>query len=196
MKRAFIRSLARFTLIELLVVIAVISILAAMLMPALQTARKKAMQVRCQSNLKQIGLAEQMYIQDHDGWFSPSYGDGLGWAQSMVDEEYLPDQPRLLKCPTWPAYTWNGETSTGKGFSKTYGITQFATNIGGCTYLSEAHIQDSSSVLLMADSVYAAPKTQVNWFYSYAGVSWEEPRVTFTHDMTNKLIFSMPTDML
>src|SRR5688572_20792846 len=61
-----------FTLIELLVVIAIIAILAAILFPVFAQARESARKATCTSNMKQIGTAISMYMQDFDEWYPPS----------------------------------------------------------------------------------------------------------------------------
>lgn len=79
-----------FTLIELLVVIAIIAILAALLLPALSRAKQKGQQSVCLSNLKQIGLAFNMYLTDNTSHF-PDRRD----LKSSLPGGYHP-------WPTWP----------------------------------------------------------------------------------------------
>lgn len=81
-----------FTLIELLVVITIVALLVGILMPVLFKARENARKSVCQSNLRQIGTAFQLYISDHEGFY-PCNGDpnlwmGRNWR--VVIQGYLP----------------------------------------------------------------------------------------------------------
>jgi prepilin-type N-terminal cleavage/methylation domain-containing protein/prepilin-type processing-associated H-X9-DG protein len=118
-----------FTLIELLVVIAIISVLAAILFPVYATVRENARKTACLSNLRQIGTAARLYVQDYDETLFPPVYRRTGPAMPYSSLFYVPSWvswPELLQpytasvsiftCPDRPdtpgqGYSLNGNSS-------------------------------------------------------------------------------------
>ena len=73
-----------FTLIELLVVIAIIAILAALLLPVIAKSKEAGKSAACLSNLRQVGLALQMFVQDNDNKMPVMYEIGRASCRERV----------------------------------------------------------------------------------------------------------------
>jgi prepilin-type N-terminal cleavage/methylation domain-containing protein/prepilin-type processing-associated H-X9-DG protein len=115
-----LRSLLAFTLVELLVVIAIMGLLAALLLPGLGRAKESGRAAACLSNLHQIGLALQLYVQDNNNRLPYTRDKSLTTTNElpspdMVLSNYLANL-QVLRCPsdkqqvfetTGSSYYWN-----------------------------------------------------------------------------------------
>jgi prepilin-type N-terminal cleavage/methylation domain-containing protein/prepilin-type processing-associated H-X9-DG protein len=136
-----------FTLIELLVVIAIIAILAAILFPVFAGVREKARQASCLNNLKQLGTATNMYVQDYDETY-PAYafdekvewGGGPWPAHFSSASRWVPQlmpyvkNAKVFACPSDTNVTRNMNGSAGDystPFQVSYGPNTMFTTPGG-----------------------------------------------------------------
>lgn len=130
-----------FTLVELLVVISIIVVLMAILFPAFQSAREKARQTRCISNMHQIDIALKSYLQDYHRFPTPPYYDAT--AQKYfggVDDLY-------------PDYIQSHETFVCPADRKVDGVEQAAKANGYSSYngIAEDPQSDKWDFVLLAD---------------------------------------------
>ncbi|MFO8082529.1 MAG: DUF1559 domain-containing protein [Armatimonadota bacterium] len=157
-----------FTLIELLVVIAIIAILAAILFPVFARARDKARQASCQSNLKQLGLAMMMYVQDYDETYPRFYfGRSSGRMFSYYDviAPYTMNE-QIQICPSGHWYYdgggssgWRRDFPVGEGAYHTRMRSSYAAVRGGRAVINPPF--NMSTPVVLADCVRPAETVMI-----------------------------------
>ncbi|MHC4872368.1 MAG: type II secretion system protein [Planctomycetota bacterium] len=143
-----------FTLVELLVVIAIISVLAGMLLPALEQARGAAQTIDCLSGTKQMALASQSYIDDHNDWMLANwetagvYGTPYDYNWKWIRDSFgLPRE--LFFCPAYPFTVDRQWVFNDYGMNAWLNSTMTEGSPG--THLKSSNVSSASNTILFTD---------------------------------------------
>lgn len=175
-----------FTLIELLVVIAIISLLVSILLPSLKRAKDLAMAAVCMSNLRNVGLTQTLFAEEHDGW-TPELYDITNvrwherlWLSGFIDENT--QGPSIFLCPSHPpdgknydftATGFAGE-GAGYGFRMSRAVVNANAGNGSSTryQLLGATITDTTGTTEFTPSNFVYVMDSRHNYWNYAREQW------------------------
>ena len=197
--RTGVKNISFFTLIELLVVIAIIAILAAILLPALNSARERGRAASCINNLKQCGFAVNSYADDNEGYYGYSdaqlnvtaKGDYISGTWAIRLGPYLGIQLLAGKWQFDPNSEYPVFACPSDPEPYAAGVTDgYFAGKGGMSYVSNAHVTTGATVGECAKQ--SKIKQASNTIYLGEGIrinhdGWQVPdRLRYRHPGSSK----------
>lgn len=157
---------ASFTLVELLIVVAIIAMLAAILMPSLGKARKKAHATECLNNLRQLGYAVHMYWDDNDGALGALSGIFPTWTSTNASKAWTQLLFPFVKStksyldPDWPQWMPELPVSYYLNLLPAY-VYANATGAGQFAVQSKL-ISQPASFIVMSEDLWVSPVQEID----------------------------------
>jgi len=208
------QGVAAFTLVELLVVTAIIALLSALLLPAFNRAKERSLTAACASNLRQVGVALNLYLHEQNCYPLASVGDGFGNYQIALRPLASPQvlccpklgqtSPYLLRSfPTntaiFPAYGYN---MLGALSPKAINLPPLNLGLGGDSGqpVPVSRIQKPAQMIALGDTTAAFPvppamainhvPSDLLWLSSpYNSVIYNAPEVGNSHNAGANMLF-------
>jgi prepilin-type N-terminal cleavage/methylation domain-containing protein/prepilin-type processing-associated H-X9-DG protein len=205
-----------FTLVELLVVIAVLALLASLLLPALRGAKVSAQRAKCVSNLRQLGIAAQLYWLDHDDeafrFLNGATNNGriywFGWLENGAEGQRQFDASRgelwpylesrgIELCPEFDYHSPHYKPKAN-GASYGYGYNLHLSAPMNQPRFNVAALSNASQTVVFADAAqvndFQAPASPANpmieeWYYVSAS-AWDYPNAHFRHRGLANAVFA------
>lgn len=171
MRRTVGREDRGFTLVQLLAVIAIIAVLVAILIPAVNGVIEKTRDVRCQQNLRNLGAALQLYLNENGGRFIPKQNDGTydvpvpdwgpTWAEYFI-RKYFDVKKDVLHCPVRPE-KWGNAAGYYPDYGYNSRLDQEGSSMG---FVQINRVSNPSKTLAFVESVRPNRSDPVGGIYS------------------------------